>query len=228
MSRNYLFKARDLAIKINNISYDLRDYSCSDRSNLILASSSILLFDDTPEQDLEQSFENILVRAEKSNIRKLGTIYLTYSILLFELHKSMPLQPVNADFYSLEDPNAELSPPSEFLYFIPKAGGNYLYFGNLPIHYKNKFIGTVILKLSPKNYSKTNLYPELLLEENIKPPDERYIYSYAIYLNNIRSGKKGYTLIIHSSILPHPPVNILLPAKRNWNTWYIMPAMVKK
>jgi two-component system nitrogen regulation sensor histidine kinase NtrY len=121
-----------------------------------------------------------------------GGYFSKYDLTIYIINKEgQPLQEVDNDFYELEDPNAELSPPSEYLFFIPKEGGSYLYSGNLPIHYQNKFIGTIVLKLSPKTYSKTNLYPELLLEENIKPTEDGDVYGYGIYVNDMLTRKEG-------------------------------------
>lgn len=70
---------------------------------------------------------------------------------------------------------------SDYLFYIPKASGSYSYISNLPIIHRGKLLGSVVLELSPKTYSQANLYPELLLEEKVKPPEILERYSYALY-----------------------------------------------
>ncbi|MDZ4844895.1 MAG: ATP-binding protein [Chitinophagales bacterium] len=70
---------------------------------------------------------------------------------------------------------------SDYLFYIPKASGSYAYISNLPIIHRGKLLGSVVLELTPKTYSQANLYPELLLEEKVKPPDILDRYSYALY-----------------------------------------------
>ena len=80
---------------------------------------------------------------------------------------------------------------SDYLYYIPKPSGSYAYISNLPIIYRSKLIGSVVLELVPKTYSKANLYPELLLEEMVKPPKELEKYSYGLYSNELLIKKMG-------------------------------------
>ncbi len=123
----------------------------------------------------------------KDIVKRIRTIYFSgyfnkYDISIYLINKQGDLILGEDDsFFDLLDENAELTPPSDYLYFIPKTGGSYTYLCNLPILYKNKFIGTIIIEMNPKSYAKTNLYPELLLEEKIKLPDENDLYSSAVY-----------------------------------------------
>ncbi|CAN5353773.1 HAMP domain-containing sensor histidine kinase [soil metagenome] len=133
----------------------------------------------------------------KDIIKRIRTIYFggyfnKYDISIYLINKAGDLILGEGDsFFDLLDENAELTPPSDYLYFIPKTGGSYAYLCNLPILYKNKFIGTIIIEMNPKSYAKTNLYPELLLEEKIKLPEENDQYSNAVYENGNLIRKEG-------------------------------------
>lgn len=129
--------------------------------------------------------------------RRIRTLYFSgyfnkYDIQIYTIDKAGQLiQSEEDDFFDLLDENAELSPPSDYLYFIPKPGGSYVYLCNLPVLYKNKFLGTVIIELSPKTYNNSHLYPELLLEENVRPVEDQEVYSYAVYIDNKMINKQG-------------------------------------
>ncbi len=133
----------------------------------------------------------------KDIVKRIRTLYFggyfnKYDISIYLINKSGDLILGEGDsFFDLLDENAELTPPSDYLYFIPKTGGSYAYLCNLPILYKNKFIGTIIIEMNPKSYAKTNLYPELLLEEKIKLPEESDLYSHAVYENGNLIRKEG-------------------------------------
>ncbi len=130
-------------------------------------------------------------------VKRIRTLYFSgyfnkYDISIYLINKQGDLILGEDDsFLDLLDENAELTPPSDYLYFIPKNGGSYTYLCNLPILYKNKFIGTIIIEMNPKSYAKTNLYPELLLEEKIKLPDESDLYSHAVYENGNLIRREG-------------------------------------
>lgn len=133
----------------------------------------------------------------KDIVKRIRTLYFSgyfnkYDINIYLINKQGDLILGENDlFFDLLDENAELTPPSDYLYFIPKTGGSYTYLCNLPILYKNKFIGTIIIEMNPKSYAKTNLYPELLLEEKIKLPEESDLYSNAVYENGDLIRKEG-------------------------------------
>lgn len=95
------------------------------------------------------------------------------------------------DFLTTElNENAQLT-ESPYLFYIPKPSGNYLYIGNLPIIYRNKFLGSVVIEFNPKTYSKTNLYPELLLNDKVKIRISDDISSYAVYSNGVLINSYG-------------------------------------
>lgn len=95
------------------------------------------------------------------------------------------------DFLTNElNENAQLT-ESPYLFYIPKPNGNYLYIGNLPIIYRNKFLGSVVVEFNPKTYSKTNLYPELLLNDKVKIRVSDDISAYAVYSNGVLINSYG-------------------------------------
>lgn len=122
----------------------------------------------------------------------LGGYFTKYDVDVYLLNKQGQLILSEKDnFLDLLDENAELSPPSDYLYFIPKAGGTYAYLCNLPILYKNKFLGTVIFQLTPKVYDRSHLYPELLLEDNVQQLEQENAFSYAVYIDSFMIYKEG-------------------------------------
>jgi len=93
---------------------------------------------------------------------------------------------------------------SDYLFYIPKPSGSFAYISNLPIIYHGKLLGSVVLELTPKTYSQTNLYPELLLEEKVKPPEALERYSYALYSLGFLVKKGGTYPYAYGFSLPGP------------------------
>lgn len=80
---------------------------------------------------------------------------------------------------------------TENLFFIPRKNGNYTYLSNITITENSKFIGTVVILLNPKIFYKSNLYPELLLEDYVKPGGKFGDYSFAEYAFKTLYNKSG-------------------------------------
>lgn len=148
--------------------------------------------------------------------RRIRTLYFDgyfnkYDLKIFMLDKlGQLIQSEDDAFFDLLDENAELSPPSDYLYFIPKQGGGYEYICNLPVMYQNKLLGTIIIELTPKSYERSHLYPELLLEENVRSVDDNELFSYAVYIDSVMINKEGAYAYNYLFTFPEPTNSDLL------------------
>ncbi len=91
---------------------------------------------------------------------------------------------------------------SDFLFYISKPSGSYAYIANLPIMDEGRDIGVLIVELAPKIFSGGNVYPELLLEERIKPLEEFEKYDYSVYVRGNLISQKGDQLHSMAANLP--------------------------
>ena len=99
--------------------------------------------------------------------------------------------PLNS-FYNQIDSLARRTSVSN-LYYFPSAVGNFKYMALLPItdQGEDNLLGRVVLEMNPRAFSFSNVYPELLLQEDIKPPREFEGYDYAIYVDNKLQKHRG-------------------------------------
>jgi two-component system, NtrC family, nitrogen regulation sensor histidine kinase NtrY len=77
------------------------------------------------------------------------------------------------------------------LFFIPLNDGGYCYLSNISIIQNDKILGTLIILLNPKVYYRSNLYPELLLEDHIKTNGKFESFSFAEYTGERLFSKSG-------------------------------------
>jgi len=77
------------------------------------------------------------------------------------------------------------------LFYISKPDQSTSYIGIISIIVEEGPLGTLVVEMIPKVYRQSNVYPELLLEEAIKPNENEEQYSYAIYLNEKLVSSKG-------------------------------------
>jgi two-component system, NtrC family, nitrogen regulation sensor histidine kinase NtrY len=80
---------------------------------------------------------------------------------------------------------------TENLFFIPLNNGGYSYLSNITIIDDERIIGTIIILLNPKMYYRSNLYPELLLEDHIKTTGKFESFSFAEYTDDKLFNKNG-------------------------------------
>ncbi|MCB9226559.1 MAG: HAMP domain-containing histidine kinase [Chitinophagales bacterium] len=100
---------------------------------------------------------------------------------------------LNIDFYKNKLSDAEQT-GTENMYLLPKKNGKNVYISLLPIYVEGNKKGTLIIEFTPKTYTKENLYPELLIEENINLEARYEIkenYEYAVYNNNYLISQSG-------------------------------------
>ena len=131
---------------------------------------------------------------ERVKAKYLGGYFSLYDISIFTLNREGdPIQSDIDNYIRLlnDDLMQDAVMISDNLFYIPRPFGNYTYVGNLPIYHRNKIVGTILLELNPKSYAKTNLYPELLLEEKIKPSEEFEKYNYGVYTDGRLNYKNG-------------------------------------
>ncbi|MBT3801733.1 MAG: GHKL domain-containing protein [Bacteroidetes bacterium] len=77
------------------------------------------------------------------------------------------------------------------LYFRNTFDGAPVYIIKLKIEKHNKIVGNLVLELKKKPFLEESVYPELIIEHNIRRQEEIKNYSYAIYINNLLSNQKG-------------------------------------
>ncbi|MCH8330775.1 MAG: GHKL domain-containing protein [Bacteroidetes bacterium] len=67
------------------------------------------------------------------------------------------------------------------LYFGNDPNFDFRYFALIEIPNDDNIAGHLLIKFHPKSFSKHNVYPELLMEEQVRQPKEYDEYDYAIY-----------------------------------------------
>ena len=77
------------------------------------------------------------------------------------------------------------------LSYLADTTQNYFYYSVLPVSDDSLMLGYLCLRLSPKVYYGQNVYPELLLGNNVSVSNNPYNYSYAIYQNNKLVAQSG-------------------------------------
>ena len=80
---------------------------------------------------------------------------------------------------------------TENLFFIPRDNGSYCYLSNITVTDKDLYIGAIVIVLNPKVFYRSNLYPELLLEDHIKPTGKYESFSFAEYAGDRLFNKSG-------------------------------------
>ena len=105
----------------------------------------------------------------------------------------------NKDTLSLEHFKLLLKADSaspDVIHYIGDTAQNYSYLAYFNFYDDSAFSGTMVLRLLPKIYYGQNVYPELLLGENVTTMAENSRYNYAIYKRNkliIQHGDYPYT-----------------------------------
>lgn len=100
---------------------------------------------------------------------------------------------INIDFFKTKLTTAEPT-GTEDMFLLPKKNGKNVYISMLPIVVEGSKNGTLVIEFTPKTYTKENLYPELLIEENINLEakyDVNENYEYAVYNNNYLISQSG-------------------------------------
>lgn len=84
------------------------------------------------------------------------------------------------------------------LYFINDNTGNYYYLAELPLHKDSLHAETAYIRLVPKRISNQRLYPELLIDDELKTPASFSGFDYAIYNDHSlieREGEFSYPIM---------------------------------
>jgi two-component system nitrogen regulation sensor histidine kinase NtrY len=80
---------------------------------------------------------------------------------------------------------------NQILYFRNAFDGAPVYLIHLPIEKHGFQLGIIIIELKKKPFLEESVYPELIIEHNIRRKEELKNYSYAIYINNLLSNQSG-------------------------------------
>ncbi|MGB1206134.1 MAG: ATP-binding protein [Chitinophagales bacterium] len=84
---------------------------------------------------------------------------------------------------------------NNYLYLMANNEGGYNYLAKLPIFNPKAEIpspiGFMVIELNPKSNEQANVYPELIIEDKFREPEEFLDYSYAVYNNNLLESSKG-------------------------------------
>jgi two-component system nitrogen regulation sensor histidine kinase NtrY len=80
---------------------------------------------------------------------------------------------------------------SENLYFINDYTGNYYYLAELIIPIDSIGYVTAYIRLIPRRFNSESLYPELLVDDELRLPADFDRYNYAVYYNNNLVERKG-------------------------------------
>ncbi len=70
------------------------------------------------------------------------------------------------------------------LYFINDNTGNYYYLAEIPVAQGRVEHVNAFVELIPRRYNSRSLYPELLIDDDLKVPESFNQFNYAIYYNN--------------------------------------------
>ncbi|MBK7109054.1 MAG: HAMP domain-containing sensor histidine kinase [Chitinophagales bacterium] len=84
------------------------------------------------------------------------------------------------------------------LYFINDNTGNYYYLADIPVLQNKVENVNVFVELIPRRYNSRSLYPELLIDDDLKVPGSFDQFNYAVYYNNNlveRSGAYSYPIM---------------------------------
>ncbi len=85
---------------------------------------------------------------------------------------------------------------STSLHYVSDSALNYSYLSVIPFYADSVYLGSLALRLTPKIYYGQNVYPELLLGDNLSVSNNPNNYSYAIYQNDkliAQSGEYPYS-----------------------------------
>ena len=77
------------------------------------------------------------------------------------------------------------------LYFINDYTGNYYYLAELPVSADSSGIYTAYLRMLPKKFSGESIYPELLIDDDLRTSESFVNFDYAIYNDHTLSEREG-------------------------------------
>ncbi len=89
---------------------------------------------------------------------------------------------------------------SPYFYYLSNSYGILTYYGKIPIQQDRQSIGTLMIELKSKYFRDDNIFPELLLEGNLKMNKDFELYSYSIYKQGKLISQQGdYPYSLQSS-----------------------------
>jgi signal transduction histidine kinase len=87
--------------------------------------------------------------------------------------------------------NGEYTNSSQNLFFINDNTGNYYYVAELPLKADSLSIEVAYIRLTPKRFSNQSIYPELLIDDELKISPNFENFDYAIYNDQALIERKG-------------------------------------
>lgn len=78
-----------------------------------------------------------------------------------------------------------------YLFHFSEEKGSYVYYAKMPAYFENQLSGFLQIEFRPKKSLQANVYPELLLDENVKSAFVAERYDYAIYKNGTLIDQQG-------------------------------------
>lgn len=99
-------------------------------------------------------------------------------------------EPTVYQFIDAIENNGEYT-DSKNLYFINDYTGNYYYLAELIIPVDSLGYLTTYIRLIPRRFNSESLYPELLVDDELRLPADFDRYNYAVYYNNNLVERKG-------------------------------------
>lgn len=94
--------------------------------------------------------------------------------------------------------DGEFAKPSNNLYFINDKTGNYYYLAELTLRKDSLTTEFAYVKLTPRRFSNRSIYPELLIDDELKTPESFENFDYAIYNDHSlieREGEFSYPIM---------------------------------
>ncbi len=165
-----------------------------------------MLADMRPQIESDEFIKNYFVQpvlSYKDFSEKLRQLYFSFGYSRYEVDfvafdaDGLPLnveESASANNFGNEIfRNAQTLVSGKLYYFNSNATGNG-YASFYPIIVNENYVGRLFIVLRSKLLNRINVYPELLLEEKDKIPEEAEGYSFAIYENNQRLNESSGTI----------------------------------
>jgi two-component system nitrogen regulation sensor histidine kinase NtrY len=110
---------------------------------------------------------------------------------------------------------------SEYFYRDNQTFGFQNYFAILPVSYKDKPLGSMVIELTSKAVHSSNRFPELLMDGQAMADDELKNYSYAFYFdNNLVAQSGSFVYKLRRDDNKYPTKIFFKDSDVDNNTWY--------
>ncbi len=113
-----------------------------------------------------------------------GGFFKKYDIKMHAFNaEGLPIKEAGISTYQdfVNDHPGEPVPGVDHLYFVRNSKDRFNYYAQFPVRFNRKPVGRMVIRFIPRIFNQENVYPELLVEEKVKPAKEYGKYNYAIY-----------------------------------------------